>query len=201
MSVLINFKICDNAKECSGAAVCKTGALSWDDKNKTIVIDNAKCSSCGLCEKACMVNAIKVARSEEEYKKVKREIDDDPRKQSDLFVDRYGATPIATSFITDEKDFGAEIEKYSRLVLAELFNDESIMCLLSSIPVGDIFEGKTMRYRKVKVENKELLKKYSTGELPALLLFDNGKLLGKVEGYYEIDKKKELVDMVRSILS
>lgn len=30
MPVLINFKICDNAKDCSGIAVCPTGALSWE---------------------------------------------------------------------------------------------------------------------------------------------------------------------------
>ena len=40
MSVLINFKICDNAKECGGIEVCPTGALSWDEENETIKIDN-----------------------------------------------------------------------------------------------------------------------------------------------------------------
>ena len=36
MPVLINFKICDNAKECGGIEVCPTGALSYDDENKSI---------------------------------------------------------------------------------------------------------------------------------------------------------------------
>ena len=40
MAVLINFKICDNAKECGGIAVCPTGALSYDDEKESIVIDN-----------------------------------------------------------------------------------------------------------------------------------------------------------------
>ena len=79
MSVLINFKICDNAKECGGIEVCSTGALSWDDKKETIVIDNTKCISCGLCEKACPIGAITVAKTEEEYEKIKKKIDDDPR--------------------------------------------------------------------------------------------------------------------------
>lgn len=43
MAVLVNFKICDNAKECVGIAVCPTGALSYDDDKNTIVIDNEKC--------------------------------------------------------------------------------------------------------------------------------------------------------------
>ena len=37
MSVLINFKICDNAKECSGVEVCPTEALSWNEKKKNII--------------------------------------------------------------------------------------------------------------------------------------------------------------------
>ena len=34
MSVLINFKICDNAEVCGGIEVCPTGALSWDEENE-----------------------------------------------------------------------------------------------------------------------------------------------------------------------
>lgn len=200
MSVLINFKICDNAKECNGIAVCKTGAISWDEQKKTLVIDNSKCTSCGLCEKSCPVGAIKVAKTDEEYQKLKAEIESDPRKISDLFVDRYGASPINPAFIIKEKDFSAEIEQYSRLAVAELFNDESIMCLLRSIPVGELFEGKTMKYGKVKVENESLLKKYSINILPALLFFENGKFLGKIEGDYRMDRKKELLTLIKSIL-
>ena len=33
MSVLINFKICDNAEECDGVRVCPINALYWDKKN------------------------------------------------------------------------------------------------------------------------------------------------------------------------
>ena len=42
MAVLINFKICDNAKECGGIDVCPTGALSWNDVDSKIEIDNDK---------------------------------------------------------------------------------------------------------------------------------------------------------------
>lgn len=43
MSVLVNFKICDNAKECGGILTCPTGALSWDEEKETININNEKC--------------------------------------------------------------------------------------------------------------------------------------------------------------
>ena len=70
----------------------QNGVFSWGEEG--LIIDNTKCISCGKCEKACMVSAIKVAKSEEEYKKIEKEIEEDPRTINDLLVDRYGAKPI-----------------------------------------------------------------------------------------------------------
>lgn len=69
MSVLINFKICDNSKDCNGIAVCPIKAFYWDEKKKTIAVDETKCISCGKCEESCPVDAIRVARNEKELKK------------------------------------------------------------------------------------------------------------------------------------
>ena len=200
MSVLINYKICDNAKECGGAAVCKTGAISWDEQKKTLIIDNSKCTSCGLCEKACMVNAIKVAKTDEEYQKLKAEIEADPRKISDLFVDRYGASPIQPAFLIPDGRFDLEVLEASKLTAVEVFNNESIQCLLKSIPIKDLFEGLDVKYRRLLVKDNDFLSKYSISKLPSLLFFNNGKLIGKIEGYYGTDRKKELSDLIKSIL-
>jgi len=51
------------------------------------------------------VGAIRFARNKEEYKRIKKEIDEDPRKVSDLFVDRYGAVPVHPAFLIDESKF------------------------------------------------------------------------------------------------
>jgi len=202
MSVLINFKICDNAKECNGVAVCKTGALSWDDKKKTIIIDNSKCTSCGLCEGSCMVDAIKVAKNKNEYDKLKKEIDEDTRKASDLFVDRYGATPIHPAFLISEDKFKTEVVESHKTTVAELFSDESIMCLLSSITIRELFDKYDIKYRKVKLNNNsEILKKYKIKKLPSLLFFKEGKLIGKIEGYFEENTKKEIEGKIKKILS
>ena len=58
MPVLINFKICDNAKECNGIEVCPTGALSWNEEDQTIEIDNSKCIECGTGKKLGEVECV-----------------------------------------------------------------------------------------------------------------------------------------------
>ncbi|MFA5962344.1 MAG: 4Fe-4S dicluster domain-containing protein [Parcubacteria group bacterium] len=199
MPVLINFKICDNAKECNGVAVCPTGALAWDEKKKSIKIDNKKCISCEKCEKACMVDAIFIARNEKEYQKIEKEIDADPRKRSDLFIDRYGAEPIHPAFLIKDDKFQIEVLESEKSVMAEFFDDDSIMCLLKSIPVKDLLVDHDMKYRKVKIE-KELTKKLKIKKLPALLFFEKAKLLGKIEGYYDNKKKAELCKKIEAII-
>lgn len=198
MSVLINFKICDNDKACSGMSVCPNGVFSWDDEKNTLVIDNKKCTCCGLCEKACMVSAIKVARTDEEYEKIKKEFEEDPRTINDLLVDRYGATPIDAAMIGKAKEIDSKLLGAERPFIVELYNEESIMCLLKSIPmkkIADAFDKET-RYRKIEVTTDDLLKLYDIKELPALLFFRNGKLVGKIEGYIDEDNKKELFDKI-----
>ena len=142
MPVIINFKICDNAKECGGIETCPTGALSWDEKNKTIKIDNSKCTSCGLCENACPVEAIKVAKTEKGYQEIKKEVEKDERKISDLFVDRYGAQPIDPHTLIFNNNFEASVFKTQKPTLVEFFNDDSVHCLRDSIPIKKLLKGK-----------------------------------------------------------
>lgn len=200
MSVLINFKICDNAEECGGIEVCTSGAISWDDKDKTIKIDNSKCTSCGLCEKACGVEAIKVAKTDKEYQKIKKEFDDDPRKIGDLIIDRYGAQPIFPESLIDENQFELHILKSARLTAVEFFKNDTIECMIKSIPIKEILSGYDYKYRKLKVESENLMKKYDVSELPALLFFKDGKFLGKVEGYFQVDQKNEIRKKIKDII-
>ena len=95
MSILVNFKICDNCADCSGIRVCPVGAITWSEEDKTIKIDNAKCINCGKCVNACTVSAIKMAKTEEQHRLLEREIANDPRTIADLFVERYGSMKIS----------------------------------------------------------------------------------------------------------
>lgn len=200
MAVLINFKICDNAKECGGIAVCPTGALSYDDKKESIIIDNDKCISCGRCENECPIGAIKVARNQEQYEKIKEEIDDDPRTIKDLFVDRYGAVPLSEFFTIDFNEI-TQKAKNSNLMLVECYNDDSIQCLLKSIPIKELTKTfpKDTLFFKVEVTSEDI-KKNNITELPSLLIYKNNIMIGKIDGYYEEEQKDDLINKINDII-
>ena len=200
MAVLINFKICDNAEECSGIEVCPTGALAWDKVNETIVIDNEKCISCGMCEKECPIGAIRVAHDENEYNEIKKEIDDDSRNTKDLFVDRYGAAGISDFFKIEKDEIADKIEKYC-LTLIEVYNLDFAECLLKSIPIKELtkdFPDDTLYY---KADVDEDFKDYEVSELPALLIFKNNELLGHIDGYYNIDSKNDMLEKIENVVN
>ena len=201
MPVLINFKICDNSEDCSGIEVCPNQAFYWDKKNKTIAVDDSKCKSCGTCEKSCPVGAIRVVKTEEEYRKIRKEIDEDPRKVSDLFIDRYGAEPIHPAFLVSQDKFDVQILKSTKLAAVELFNHNAIKCLLYSVPIKELFKDVDIKYRKIEVKDNSLLGKYKVKELPSLLFFRDGKLVGQIEGYYEDKNKAEFLKKIQRIIS
>lgn len=200
MAVLVNFKICDNAKECGGIAICPTGALSYDDNKNTIVIDNEKCISCGRCESECPIGAISVAKNTDEYNKIKKEIDEDTRTTKDLFVDRYGATPLSEFFMIDANDIDSKVNNKS-ITLIELYNDDSIQCLLKSIAIKDLTKDlpKDTLFYKVDASDN-ILEKYEIKELPALIIFKEGKLIGHIDGYYTNETKDEIITKIKEIV-
>lgn len=200
MAVLMNFKICDNAKECDGIKVCPTGALSWDSKKLSIVVDNEKCTNCGLCQKACLVGAIKVAKNEKEFNEIKEEFRKDKRKINDLFIDRYGAKSIGPNFMSLQKNFEITALESQKLTVIELFNESSSQCLIYSIPIKELFRGIDIKYRKMEVEDKKILADYKIKELPSLLFFNNGKMIGKIQGYYNNRQKNKLIEKIKKII-
>ena len=199
MAVLVNFKICDNAKECSGIEVCPTGALSWDEENETIKIDNEKCICCGACEMSCPIGAISVAYNDEEYKEKKKEIEEDPRTTKDLFVDRYGAVPLSEFFMITAEEVDKKLGE--GITLVECYDEESLQCLLKSIPIKEITcdMPKDTTFYKVEI-NDALKEKYEIEEPNALLIFKNKEYLGKIDGYYTLEEKEEFMNKIEEIL-
>jgi NAD-dependent dihydropyrimidine dehydrogenase PreA subunit len=192
MAVLINFKICDNACDCSGIEVCQTGALFWDKGNKTIGVDNSKCVDCGACEKACPVGAIRVARSKAEYEDVEKWIDEDSRRVGDLFVDRYGAMPIDSSCFIEFEDLDKEIEAIGKPLLVECYSDESLECLRRSVPIRELISGEDVVFRKARVVDEVCLDKFEVSAVPCFLFFKNKNFIGSVSGYFGEERRGEL---------
>lgn len=198
MSILINFKICDNSPDCNGIKACPQNAIYFDEEKDTLVINNDLCISCNKCVKSCYVWAIKLARNAEEYAKVQKEIDDDPRDWRDLFVDRYGAVPVSNVFLLKNDEFENAVLKPNKLVALEVFNDDSIECLIKSNPIKEIF-SKDIVYRKFLVDDA-FMDNYQIEELPALLFFRSWEVVGKIEWFYWVDQKQELVKLIDEII-
>lgn len=86
------------------------------------------------------------------------------------------------------------------MAVAELFKNNSIECLLRSIPIKELFQDKDIKYKKTEVKDDSLLKKYKIKKLPALLFFKGGKLIGKIEGYYSNKEKGKLVEKINKLM-
>ena len=201
MAVLINFKICDNDKACNGMSVCSKGVISWKDDKNTLEIDNSKCVNCGLCVKSCMVSAIKMAKTQEEYEKIEKEYEEDPRTINDLFIERYGAALIDPDAMGGTEDEIDDKMHSSRSLVLELYNEDSIMCLLKSIPIKELLQEFDVeaRYRKVEVVSNKLLDRYNIKKLPALVFIKDQKVLGAIEGYYTDDNSRELYTQIHKL--
>ena len=48
--------------------------------------------------------------------------------------------------------------------------------------------------------SNEFIKKYGIKELPSLLIFKSGKMIGKIDGYYSIEDKEEFIKEIRAII-
>lgn len=140
-----------------------------------------------------------VAKTDEEYKKIKKEIDEDPRTTKDLFVDRYGAVAISDFFkieLTDIKDKTGK----DCITLIEIYNPDVAECLLKSIPIKELTKNLPKDTLFYKAESDEIIDEYEMSDLPSLLVFKNGKLLGHIDGYYTTDEKEEVISELNNIL-
>ncbi len=212
MPIKINYNICDNAAECSGIAVCPTGALYWDNSKKNLLgekgllsVDNSKCISCGQCagDEGCPIGAIFFALTNDELDKITNGYETDMRQVERLFVERYGAAPIDENLCIGTEDLQRLLSENEGILLLEEYSDSSIQCLLSSIPVETIinevrsFTGSSdIRFYRLDLSDEALENK----ELPILKIYKKAALIGELEGYYSNEQLDEIIILLREIL-
>ena len=85
--------------------------------------------------------------------------------------------------------------------MTELFDDDSIECLLKSIPVSEIIQSlpQCAGYKKVQA-SAEVCDSYGISDLPALLVFSEQQLLGSVSGYVESEQSYVLIEKLGDII-
>lgn len=195
--VIINEKICDNAKECSGLAICPTGAIFWNEEKGKLDVNNELCVSCRRCvTDGCPIGAISVVDNDEDYNNEKNRIAADSHTIEELFVERYGASVIEEDLLIDAVNI-KEVLKDGKIVLIEQFNDDSIQCLLHSIPISEIKEELDIEFDYYKCdvgisENSDIY--------PVLVIYNGTKYLGKIEGYFDESQKKVFINQIKSVV-
>lgn len=201
MAIKLNFNICDNAAECSGISVCPTGAIYWNEKalnqfskNGSICVNNQKCISCGNCvgEDGCPVGAISLIDAEES---INIEDNIDITKVEELFVERYGAMPIDEELCIDYDEINKIIENNLGIVLVEEFSNDSIQCLLSSIPIASIVEElkvlsgiDDIKFYRIDMSEKV----FDEYELPRLNVYQNGNMIFQIQGFIDNTQFSEM---------
>ena len=93
-------------------------------------------------------------------------------------------------------DFNAA-PKIAKPVETKTVNSNDLIASLNE-KIGNIKEE--VLYRKLEVQTNEFMKKYDINELPSLLFFRDGKILGKVEGYYDETQKEKLIEKICAII-
>lgn len=195
--VIINEKICDNAKECSGISVCPTGAIFWNETKGKLDVDNELCISCRLCvTEGCPIGAITVVDSKVEYENELARIAADERTVEELFVERYGAAPIEEDFLIELQEIEGVLRD-GKFVFIEQFNDDSIQCLLHSVPIFEIRDKLAIEfdYYKCDVGNQE-----DSNAYPSLVIYYGSQYLGKIEGYFDDKMKEVLIEKIKLII-
>ena len=112
-------------------------------------------------------------------------------------MERYWAVPISSKTLLSDK-FQENIVDSNKFVVLELLDDDSIECLIKSIPIKEILPEYSVYYKFFP--DLLFLEQYKITTLPALLFFNHWKVIGNIEWFYWIEQKEELIKKINRII-
>lgn len=203
MPVVINYKICDLAPECGGIEVCPTGAFFYNKETKRPEVDNKKCISCGLCARECPVEAILVAKTEEEYRKFVEKVKNDPRSEKELWRERLSCQPARTpplATVVALDNFTREVVKAKGWVALDVWSEDSLDCRYHSVLWSELGVMSEISFKKLDGGRySELAKTLGVTKFPTLLFFKDGKEVGRREEYIYFGDKQTLIRQIKKL--
>lgn len=205
MPVVINYKICDLARECGGIAVCPTKAFFWNEKTQRPDVDNNKCTSCGLCSLECPVGAILVARTPRELAHLKKIIANDPRLEKELWRERLGTQPGRTppkAAIVTPDNFQKEILQTKGLVALDVWSEATLDCRYHSLLWENLGFADKISLKKLDGgKHQNLLRRLKVTVIPTLIFFNNGQEQGRRGGYLYRKDEPALKQLIRRLIA
>jgi len=93
-----------------------------------------------------------------------------------------------------------ETIKSPKITAIEFFSADSIQCLLRSIPIKKLLPHSDIKYKKMDIKETNLPSRFKIKKFPSLLFFKEGKIIGKVEGYFEMNDFDKIYNKICNIL-
>jgi MinD superfamily P-loop ATPase len=123
---------CIHCKECIDDHFCEFNALSWDDENKSPVVDFLKCEGCGACKTLCPEHAFEI------HPVKSGEIISYENEYGSLLA--YGRTRLGSTtsgkLVSEVKSFVQQLNNYKSANLTIIDGPPGIGCPVISMLTG-----------------------------------------------------------------
>lgn len=203
-TAILRTNLCDNNPDCPMIESCPQHAVKYDEQALRIWVDEKLCIACGKCQDS-ICKLFEISKSKADYERIKKKIEEDPRQQSDLQIDRFGADIVDNKYAIEEFNWQQDIEQFTKstkgLSYVEIVMQRESECLYDSIPVSDCID--ISKYRKVLIYNEEIAEQirlsYDFLSFPVILVFSNGLLVNKIWGIRKHSDKDFLLEELKNI--
>ncbi|NYZ79578.1 4Fe-4S binding protein [Candidatus Micrarchaeota archaeon] len=195
MPVFIDPRICDKQIICDLMKVCPMNAIYQDEKEGTVGVDTTKCNECMLCVKACPYLAVRAARDMNELGEFKVRSGTIKFDRDEHLRRIYGDGPGSIGKAElDDSNFQDKVSSKTP-TLVSFWGAHSSVIAPSLEWIASKYKGK-LNVAHIKVaENPKSRKEYAITTTPTLILFKNGRQIGRLEGIRHRETVRVWIDM------